>query len=90
MNTKFTNAGEKKEIFKTINQKIKNRIVMWLTIIDNDFFDNKIEVIFNVTNLSRTRQRFRINQKQKKFVIVKYFYYNKRNNNENVLILQRV
>lgn len=63
---------------------------MWLTIIDNDFFDNKIEVIFNVTNLSRTRQRFRINQKQKKFVIVKYFYYNKRNNNENVLILQRV
>ena len=90
LNTSSLQALEAGELFKVVNQDLRNRINMRLTLIAEDMPDKETGIAFDVTDPPRAGQRFRTGSKDGKRVLVEYFYYDETNSNSETSILRQV
>ena len=78
------------ELFEAINQDLRNRINMRLTLIADDMPDKETGVVFDAADPPRRSQRFRRGSKDGKRVLVEYFYYDEANSDSETFILLQV
>ena len=72
LTTSSLQALEGGELFKVVNQDLRNRINMRLTLITEDMPDKETGIAFDVTDPPRARQRFQTGSKDGKRVLVEY------------------
>ncbi len=90
LNTNSLQAMEAGELFKAVNQDLRNHINMRLTLIAEDMPDKETEIAFDATDPPRASQRFRTGSKDGKRVLVEYFYYDETSSNSESSILRQV
>ena len=90
LNTSSLQALEAGELGKAVNQDLRNRINMRLTLIAEDMPVKETRIAFDLTDPPRTRQRFRRGAKDGKSVLVEYFYYDEEKSNAETSTLQQV
>lgn len=90
LNTSSLQALEAGELGKAVNQDLRNRINMRLTLIAEDMPVKETGIAFDLTDPPRKGQRFRMGSKDGKRVLVEYFYYDVTNSNAETYILRQV
>ena len=90
LNKSSLQALEAGELSQVVNQELRNRIKMRLTVIAEDVPDKETEIAFDVQEPPRAGQRFRTGSKNGRRVLVEYFYYDETKSNSATLNLRRV
>ena len=90
LNTSSLQALEAGELSKAVNQDLRNRINMRLTLIVEDMPDKETAIAFDASDPPRARQRFRTGSKNGKRVLVEYFYYEQTKKDSETYNLRQV
>lgn len=78
------------KLFKVVNQDLKDRINMRLTLIAEDMPNKETEIAFDITDPPRSGQQFRTGSKHGKRVLVEYFSFDETKSDSETSNLRQV
>lgn len=90
LNKSSLQALEAGELSKVVNQDLRDRINMRLTLIAGDVPDKETGIAFDVKEPPRAGQRFRTGSKNGRRVLVEYFYYDETESGSETFNLRQV